>query len=638
MTTPVRDVGFRPGTSVRADSAPAPADPRDASGATAEPAAAAPADAFTAAPAAAGPALAGGGSSASNAAAIPQADLFNTRSVASSVTGQVADRAALEAEAGKREQKVLEGARALPEMTDPAQAREAQTALKAEYQAWRATIADLVAIGALDSPVVKSFTAKTAQAALLGHNVPADVKAQVGSAYRDAVAPFIERVLVALTDSSAAEVVANNPLLQVPTMSEEASLEKVKREGVPTTEVVVQGKKGEARKDVVMVFCPGVARSGKEFVDQQHAALKAGFASTRAETGSFIDAEDNAKVVAGAVRDAKALVGNPDAKVILVGYSQGNTNLFAFMRDRFNQWGELRKDVVAVHDMHSAAGGSHLADLAFALGRWLTTDNPPDDKAKELLYAFSRANEAQFHLPHFGEHVIEQGMILLDRALSALRHAIQSFKHFSEPIAKAMGIELVSDEEVGKRLVELALNGEDWVGKLEDQGWAGRAAAAVMRPLWNEVQKVGEFLGEDTIAPLIEKYIKGGLYSLTTEYGQSLMSDPQLRENMKNVVVLNSTGAVPMPRELELVPKSQRLGYQFFRALGLDNDYQVAVEHQKVGNYLPNAVDLPPEAVGHWGVAGVVVPRDHGPEYFRDFSPSGLTRSALATYAELGIV
>ena len=71
------------------------------------------------------------------------------------------------------------------------------------------------------------------------------------------------------------------------------------------------------------------------------------------------------------------------AKVILVGYSQGNTNLYAFMRDKDGKFAGYRKDVVAIHDMHSAAGGSQLADLAFAIGEYLGSDKSKIDATKK---------------------------------------------------------------------------------------------------------------------------------------------------------------------------------------------------------------------------------------------------------------
>ncbi len=133
-------------------------------------------------------------------------------------------------------------------------------------------------------------------------------------------------------------------------------------------------------------------------------------------------------------------------------------------------------------------------------------------------------------------------------------------------------------------------------------------------------------------------YVDGGLRSLSTPYGAELMGDPQLSEHAENVFILNSVGAVPAAREMTLVPPSQRLNYVFFTEGGWDSDHQVALADQKLESRLKNAVDCYTEAIGHWGVAGVLVPVDHPATYFKDFSPPGLTRSALITLSELGIV
>ncbi len=546
--------------------------------------------------------------------------------------------AQLEKSAREQESKVLTLARAAAYEKEPSKSDASVSELSNAYQAWRSTILELLDRGALSSPAVKSFTAKTEQAALLDDNLPPDVQDLKGPAYRVAVEPFIERVCVAASDQSLGNVVADNPLLLVPSLSPQLSIDGPKAKGVPTVRATVNGKAGEVRTDVVMVFCPGVARTGKEFKDQMQTALDAGVASARAETGNFLDADVNADAIATAVTQAKALVGNVNAKVILVGYSQGNTNLFAFMRDKDNKYPVQRKDVVAIHTMHSAAGGSHLADMAWAMGRWLTTDAQPSEREQHLIEAFAKANASFFHLPESAADLVTKALVFADKALSAARSLISRFKRLAQPVLESLGIKNFSDEAVGKRLLELAVSGDDWVEKLSQRGRGGELAAKVLRPVWEKVKDFAKFLQNETVGPFIEKYIKGGLYSLTSEYCDSLMTDPRLKANLKDVLVLNSTGAVPVDRRKDLVPPSQRLGFQFFETLGLDSDYQVALEHQRLGQYLPNAVDLPPEAIGHWGVAGVIVPVDHGVEFFKDFSPTGLTRSALTTYSQLGIL
>ncbi len=44
----------------------------------------------------------------------------------------------------------------------------------------------------------------------------------------------------------------------------------------------------------------------------------------------------------------------------------------------------------------------------------------------------------------------------------------------------------------------------------------------------------------------------------------------------------------------------------------------MCVEHQRLSRFLPNGVDLSPEAVGHWGVDAVF-----GAEFFGAVLPSG---------------
>jgi hypothetical protein len=423
------------------------------------------------------------------------------------------------------------------------------------------------------------------------------------------------------------------------------SLQGAKDKGKETTHAQIGAAKDgkdkkdyEVRKDVVMVFCPGVARTGSEFGPQMEEAAKLGIGSVRAETGSFMDPEQNAQAVAGGIQQGKQMVGNSGASVILVGYSQGNTNIFAFMRDKEGKYGGLRKDVIAIHDMHSAAGGSQLADLAMAIGQYMCTDQPLDEQQKLLIGAYERAQAKALGIDSVPK--VATAVDNLHSLFSNMRHGIARFQTMIQPVLQKIGLGGLQGPELGKKLFQLAINGEHWTEHLAEMGWAVKAAAAVLNPIWDSIMKAATSnLATDTsLGPMIGLYLGGRLESLTTKYCHDLMSDPQLAKNLSGVMIINSVGSVPQAREQALVPKSQRLGYEFFNQLGMDSDYQVSVQNQKLEGKLENAVDLPAEAVGHWGVAGVTVPVDAGPEYFKDFSPGGLTRAALTTYAALGLI
>ncbi len=551
-----------------------------------------------------------------------------------------ADVAQLSATALKNEAAVMSQAKQLAQTTDPAKATKLQADLKSSYSSWQQSVASLVKAGQLGDPAVKSFAAKTEQAAVLQNNLPPPTRSLSGAAYAKAVESQIATDCVATKGATAASVVANNPLLDVPPLADGPSIAAAKAKGIPTTNVTIEGQTGEVRKDVVMVFCPGVVRTGKEFTDMRQEALGDGIASTRAETGTFIDADKNAEAIATAIKQAKDMVGNPNAKVLLVGYSQGNTNLYAFMRDKDSKYGDLTKDVIGIHDIHSAARGSDLADCAFAIGRYLTSPDPLDPHQQALVSAYCRATAKSFHLPDAAATAMEGGMKALRVGIQDSGKAISKLESFATPLLAKLGLHAPTNDEINKGLMKVAVEGTKIDQVISQHGGkAGKAVADAVQPFLDALKdNPAEWLKNPTMSPLFLKYVDGGLKSLTTDYGGQLMNDPKLQQNVKNVAILNSVGSIPQEREQELVPNSQKLLYNFFHELGQDNDYEVSLKNQKLEEVVPHAVDLPPDAIGHWGVTGVIVPVDHGPDYFKNWKPSGMTSAVLTTFSNMGVI
>ncbi len=521
-------------------------------------------------------------------------------------------------------------ARVLATAAHHAGSSDESSSLSADYAAWRAAVQALVRAGELDAPEVKSFASKSQQMALLQQNLSPEVLGLAGPALRTAV----EKELATLY-TEPKDVIADNPLLLHPELARAPSLEAAKARGVPTTSLVQNGEKAEVRSDVVMVFCPGVVRLGNEFKSQREAALKAGFASVVADTGSFNGAELNAQVIADAVRDAKTQVGNPDAKVILVGYSQGATNILAFMRDAQNAWGALRGDVAGIEMMHPASGGSQLADLAVALGRYLFEDEEPSAEDMKLLRAYYRAKAELLGLPEQAAEVNEAA----NSALRAVLRGIRSTWGVVDSLLEKVGIDLPG-ADIRQHLVSWMMQHKNLPQELRARGFLGQQLADKLEPVWDRLSRAygNAVLSNPEVNGFIGAYLDGGLKSLTTDYAKSLTSDPQLKENLAGIPILNSVGSVPRERLDSLVPDSQKLNMAFFKQLGLESDYQVSVPNEQLEPRLPTAVDLPTEAVGHWGVAGLVVGDDHPKALFKDFSPDGLVRSVLTTFGAMGVI
>lgn len=551
-----------------------------------------------------------------------------------------ADVAQLSATAQKNEATVMNGAKQLAAMTDPAAAAKAYTQLKTDYATWQGSVQKLVQAGQLGDPAVKSFASKSEQAQVLQNNIPPELMKTPGASYSKAVEAQIANDCVATKGQTAKAVVADNPMLDVPPLGSKPSIESAKARGIPTTSVTIEGKTAEVRKDVVMVFAPGVVRTNNEFTDMRHEAMDDGIASTRAETGTFIDPDKNAEAIATAIKQAKDMVGNPNAKVLLVGYSQGNTNVYAFMRDKDGKYGDLTKDVVGIHDIHSAARGSDLADCAFAVGQYLTSPNPLDPHQQALVDAYCKATAKTLHLPDSAATVFQGGMKALRAGIQDSGAAITKLESFAAPLLAKIGIHAPTHEQVNKGLMKVAIEGTKVDDILKAHGGkAGAAVAGALQPFMDALKdNPAEWLRHPTMSPFFQKYVDGGLKSLTTDYGGQLMNDPNLQKNVKNVAILNSVGSIPQEREKELVPNSQKLLFNFFHELGQDNDYEVSLNNQKLEAVIPHAVDLPPDAIGHWGVTGVTVPYDHGPEYFKNWKPGGMTDSVLTTFQNMGVI
>ncbi len=497
------------------------------------------------------------------------------------------------------------------------QVRAPGAALRAEFAQWQAAVRALIDAGAYDSQQVKSFAAKIAQAALVQENM-GKAATFTGAAYRAAARATMHRVCYVEDPVAFERLVDDNPLVLVPPL------------------VLL----GQAAPNVVVVFCPGVARTGTEFGEQFTALRELGVHAKRAETGSFVDPDKNAEAIAEAIREVRRTV-SADARILLTGYSQGITNILAFIRDRHGRFADDRRGVAGIHVLHGAAGGSQIGDLVFALGNFLTSDEPISAEAHVLLDAFHRAQAEVMGLPASAARGFALSLSSLRILIREIVRAVRALEGMAAPALRRIGLAELSDLEMSRRVLGLMIKGASWTQTLSQSG--GKVAQSVGRtldPLWRRAvsPETRDVLSEGMLSWMFEAYINGGLRSLTTSYASELLGDARLRENLARIPILNSIGAIPPAREKSLVPRSQRVGYAFFRQLGLASDYQVAVQNQSLERVLPTAIDLPTEAIGHWGVAGIVVPVDHPTSYFCDFSPSHLTRAALTAWTALGVV
>ncbi len=341
----------------------------------------------------------------------------------------------------------------------------------------------------------------------------------------------------------------------------------------------------QIRTDVAFVWAPGVARTYTEFVDQKRTLLENGVLALHAKTGSWKNPFANAYDLAAAVNQARKATGNPNVKVVLVGYSQGNSNTYAFMQAQGRNpkeramFAELRKNVVQIHDLNSAARGTPVADLGVEMVKILTG----------------------------------RGANLKD-ADSTLKRAGQFFDVRSNRVKRTVAAWVMKNRGViGKGLRKLAGRG------------GGKGPLARMR------RKVSDS---------IHNMLVGSLESLSTKRGTELMTNRRLQRTMASLPVLNTVGTVPKSRP-ELVPTEepldQRPGWKYLLQKGLTNDYQVPEQHQRLNPVLKGAVDLPTQAIGHWGITGVPIKGVHGRSHHSQFSPEVHTLNMWKMVQRMGL-
>ncbi len=146
------------------------------------------------------------------------------------------------------------------------------------------------------------------------------------------------------------------------------------------------------------------------------------------------------------------------------------------------------------------------------------------------------------------------------------------------------------------------------------------------------------------IADAIHDLAVGSLESLTTWRGKELMSNLRLARLMKQIPVTNTVGVVPATRP-ELVPTldplDQRPGWRFMLERGLANDYQVPEQYQRLNPVLKGAVDMPTQAIGHWGVTGVLMTAGkkviHAAAHYPQYSPELHTFNMLQQLRRMGL-
>lgn len=347
-------------------------------------------------------------------------------------------------------------------------------------------------------------------------------------------------------------------------------------------------KSYKVRTDLAFVWVPGVARTYTEFERQKETLLKNGVLALHANTGSWRNPYANAYDVAEAINKARKITGNPNVKVVLVGYSQGNTSSYAFMQAQGRNprekamFSELRKNVVQVHDMNSAARGTPMADLGVKLVKLLT----------------SRTGDAKSV-----DHTLKQTAHFLDVRSSRVKRKVASF--------------VVRHREKLGRFLRL-IN-----GRVKNGGKLDRIRAKISGGIHN--------------------MLVGGLESLTTYRGKEVMENPRVRAEMRHVPVFNTVGVVPRSRP-DLVPTveplDQRPGWRYMLDKKLANDYQVPEQHQRLAPVLKGAVDLPTQAIGHWGIAGVNINAGkvvHDEGNYRNFSPEAHTLTMLRMVQRMGL-
>ncbi len=341
----------------------------------------------------------------------------------------------------------------------------------------------------------------------------------------------------------------------------------------------------QIRTDIAFVWAPGVARTYTEFETQKRTLLENGVLALHAKTGSWKNPFANAYDLAAAVNQARKATGNPNVKVVLVGYSQGNSNTYAFMQATGRNakeramFAELRKNVVHVHDLNSAARGTPVANLGVEMVKILT----------------GRGGQ-------------------LKDADATLKRAGQFFDVRSNRVKRTVAAWVMKNKGIiGRGLRKLA-------GRAGGKG----PIARVRRKMSDSIHNA----------------LVGSLESLTTKRGQELMTNRRLQRTMAQLPVINTVGTVPKSRP-ELVPSEepldQRPGWKYLLNKGLTNDYQVPEKFQRLNPVLKTAVDLPTQAIGHWGITGVPIKGVHGRSHYSQFSPEVHTLNMWKMVQRMGL-
>ena len=411
----------------------------------------------------------------------------------------------------------------------------------------------------------------------------ADLFALSPPALEAALAEAADGLYGAAGAASGADLLRENPLVFVPLRQAATRTTAATRDTVEFAPGLLSSRHGlrggrrryQVRRDLAFVWVPGVARTYAEFAKQERTLLENGVLSLRAETGTFENPYRNAYDIAAQVVRARKVTGNPNVKVVLVGYSQGNNTIHAFLQSAGRNpreramFSELRKNIAFVHDINSAARGTPVADLGVILTKLLT----------------GRSDE----VPELDRQVNE-----LERFLTSTGDRLQ---------LRLVGWLRADPERLGRidRLVK----------RLAGRRTDGRPTL------------------RSRFADRVHDFLVGRLESLTSARGRELMSGPELAAATAALPVVATVGVVPPSRESELVPKRRPLdqtgGWKYLLDTGLANDYQVPEERQKLEPVLRSAVDLRTQANGHWGVVGVPVKflgrSIHDESHYPRFSP-----------------
>ncbi len=491
------------------------------------------------------------------------------------------------------------------------------------YARWETKVRRLVRARELQSPVYQEWATKTWEAqlvklhaavraqnpsqdparALNGQVTGKQLQAMLTRLYRlpaDDMQRELSRAWKGLyggaRSADEANLMKRNPLALLPQSSQKPRSARDGHHGTvaytpkrnPLSPKTWRPKTYQVRSDVAYVWAPGVARTYTEFEKQKQVLLKNGVLALQANTGSWRNPFRNAYDIAKAVNEARKVTQNPNVKVVLVGYSQGNNSVYAFLQAEGRNpkekamFRELQKNVVQVQDLNSAARGTPMADLGVVLTKVLT----------------GRGREIKD----------------LDGALDKVGQFLK-----------------VRDNKVRHKVAQYVRRHQEGIGK-------------AVRTITGRNTKTLPSRIRRRIADGIHDVAVGSLESLTTWRGKELMSNPRLLSLMKQIPVTNTVGVVPHSRA-ELVPTAapldQRPGWQYMLKRGLANDYQVPEKNQRLNPVLKGAVDMPTQAIGHWGITGVQMAAGkkviHNERHYPQFSPELHTFNMLQQLRAMGL-